>query len=150
MPARFCIPPDGAEQAHLVQLRRGDEVFLRRAEVGELVEGQAHVFQNRHGPEERAALVHDPELPEQAEAVFALGRHDVLAADENPARGGPVEADDVLQERALAAPGAAQDDEHLPLAHVEAHVPLDHLVAVGDRHVLDGDHHRLCAHTWST
>ncbi len=80
----------------------------------------------------------------------AFRRRDVLPVEEDPARGRPVEADHVLQQRALAAPGTAQDHEHLAAAHVEREIALDDVVAVGDRDVLDGDDHRWRAHIFST
>ena len=82
MAARFCIPPESAEgfrargrqEAHLVQLRRRDEVLLLGAEVGELVERQPDVLEDGHRAEERPALVHHAELPQEPQAVLALGR----------------------------------------------------------------------------
>ena len=141
----------GREQADLVELGRGDEILLLGAEVRELVEREADVLEHGHRAEERAALVHHAELAQQAESVLALGGHDVLAVEEDPARGRPVEADHDLQKRALPAARTAEDHEDLAAPDLERDVLLDHVVAVGDRDVLDRDDDRRCgAHMCST
>ena len=50
-----------------------------------------------------------------------------------------VEADHVLQQRALAAARAAEDDEHLAAPHVEGHVLEQRDVAVADGEVAHAD-----------
>src|SRR3972149_1432734 len=87
--------------------------------------GEHHVPEARQRPQERPALVHDADPAQELPPRLALGGGDVLALDPDVARGGAVEPDHVLQQRALAAARAAQDHEDLAPPDLERDVAED-------------------------
>ena len=72
-------------------------------------------------------------------ARVAVGGREVAAVDQHAARERRIQADHVLQQRALAAARAAEDDEHLAARHAERHVLEDRAVVVAGREVVDDD-----------
>ena len=74
-----------------------------------------------------------------ARRAVAFGGDDVVAVDENAPGHRLVEADHVLEQRALAAARTAKDDEDLAAIDGEVDVVHQHLAVVAGGEVLDAD-----------
>ena len=122
-----------------LELHPRDEVDRVVRQIGVLLERQPDVLEQRHRPEQRARLVHDAEAAQDRGAFRLVGRDDVVAVDVDVARDRLDESDHVLHDRGLAAPGAAEDAEHLAAADLEVDVLLDRHVVVAGVEILDAD-----------
>src|SRR5579875_225741 len=105
----------------------------------ELLERQRHVLGERERAKERPALVEHAEAAQHAHAGGRVGVREALAVVEDLARRGLHEADQVAEQRALAAAAAAHDHEHVAAAHGEVEVAHQHVVAVGHREMPNRD-----------
>jgi hypothetical protein len=109
------------------------------------LERKANVFEQRHRAEQRAVLIHDPELAQDFEPRFALGIPDIVAVEQYSSRKRPIKADHVLQERAFSASRSAQDRKDLAAMHDEIDILHEDLFAKAGVEALDADN-RFAAH----
>ena len=126
-------------EADQFQLHSREQVHGAGIELRVFLQLQAHVFQKRHRPEQRTALVHDADLPQDRVAPVAFGGDDIVAIDQHLPRHRLVKADHVLEQRALATTGAAENDEHLAAADREIDVLHQDVFVVARREVFDAD-----------
>ena len=126
-------------EADQLELHPPEEVHGIGVELRVLLQWQAHVFEQRHRSEQRPALIHDADFSENGVACGAFRRHDVVAVDEYPSGHRLIETDHVLEHRALAGSGAAENDENLAAGDREVDVLHQHAVAVACSEVLDAD-----------
>jgi hypothetical protein len=122
----------------------GERVLAAHALV--LAEGEGDVLGAGHRVEERGVL-------EDHRALHADGHHallvlpgDLLAVQPDLALVGLEQADEVLDEHALAHAGRADDEEHLACLDVEAHVVEHRLGPEGLPDVAEGDQLSLLLH----
>src|SRR5205823_8722369 len=87
----------------------------------------------------RSRLVHDADLAQYLVERRVVRRHDVVTVDHDTSRLRGIEADHVLQQRALAASRAAENDEDLAAAHLEAHVVEQDEIAVAGGQAFDAN-----------
>src|SRR2546430_3069115 len=119
-----------ASQADQRELQRDELGDLRRREPRVLAERETDVLGQRQRAPERAALVQHPEAAHDPLARLRLRRPEAFAVVEDAAAGGVDEADQVPEQRALAATAAAHDHEDLAGPHREVQVALDDALAV--------------------
>ena len=102
-------------------------------------QGQGDVLLNRQRVEQRAILEHHAQpLAQGRQLLFAESRR-VLAEDFDAARSGLHQADNRLEQGALAAAATAEHDGDFPLIHVRVNPAQDGRLAVGHAEVLDVD-----------
>src|ERR1017187_7625136 len=102
-------------------------------------EGKRDVLAHAHRVEERAFLKRHAELASQDVALARRHRPEVLAVDLDRARIGLQEANDVLQENALADPRLSDEGERLAFLDLEIQTYEDLLFAEALRHALEPD-----------
>src|SRR5438046_939730 len=119
-----------ASQADQRELQRDELGDLRRREPRVLAERETDVLGQRQRAPERAALVQHPEAAHDPLARLRLRRPEAFAVVEDAAAGGVDEADQVPEQRALAATATAHDHEDLAGPHREVQVALDDARAV--------------------
>jgi hypothetical protein len=91
-------------------------VFLQR---------ERDVFRQGEGGPERSGLVHHAKAAGELGAAGGRGGGEVLPVIENLAFGGFAQADEVAEQGALAAPGAADDDKDIAVGDLEVEVAHD-------------------------
>ena len=117
------------------QLQRFERLAARgRAVDLAHAERKQHVLQHRHVREQRVGLEHQPDV-----ALLRRRFGDVAAADEDAARGRPVEAGDQRQQRRLARAARPQDGDELALRHREIDLVRRRDRAVALRHAFEAD-----------
>ena len=117
--------------------------MILRVELGVLEQRERDVLRDGERAEERARLVDDPHLAVELLHLAHVRRRDVHAEDADAARLRLLQADQVLEQRRLAAARAAEDHHDLAAADGHADVVEDDLVAVAGGQVLDLDHDLL-------
>jgi hypothetical protein len=133
MPARFLHAagqfgrhvPGERLQPDQLEFHARDEIDRIVGKVGPDFQRQARVFQQRHRTEQRSRLVHHAEFAPDREQVGTFGGDDVRAVDPRLSCKRRKQPDHVLEQRALAAAGSAQDAEHLPAGNLEVDVLQD-------------------------
>ena len=97
------------------------------------------VVRDGHRIEQGAALEHHGHLAADAlQFERAHGSH-LAAVNEDPARVGPQQADDLLEQHGLALAAAADEGHDFALAHGEVHAVMDDFAAEGQPHVAQFD-----------
>src|SRR5438034_1025014 len=119
-----------ASQADQRELQRDELGDLRRREPRVLAERETDVLGQRQRAPERAALVQHPEAAHDPLARLRLRRPEAFAVVEDVAADGVDEADQVPEQRALAATAAAPDHEDLAGPPRYVQVALDDALAV--------------------
>ena len=94
------------------------------------MERQRHVLGERKSAPERAILEQHADTPQHAFSRGIVMDVERLAVEENRTRRGPLEADEMFQQRALAATASAHEHEHLSSRNGEVDVAHDHTLAV--------------------
>jgi len=105
--------------------------------AGVLLQRQRDVFRDGHRAEQRAALIGDAEVAHDLKLFRIGGGDDAAPFDADVPFLRFVKPDDVLEQRTLAAAGAAEDAEHLARLHVEVQILLEHIRAVADGQIFD-------------
>ena len=108
-------------------------------------QGQGDVLLNRQRIEQRAVLKHHAQpLAQGRQLLLAEGRR-VLAENFDAARGGLHQANDRLEQGALAAAAAAEHDGDFPLIHMRVNPAQDGRLTIGHAEILnvDGSSHHL-------
>jgi hypothetical protein len=100
-------------QADLRELQAGEFGDLAGGERGVLLQGQGHILPQRERAPQRAALVEHAEGLEQAAARGEIGGGERPAGELHLARHRRMQADQMAEQRALAATAAADDEEDL-------------------------------------
>src|SRR6202043_1186594 len=108
-------------------------------EIGELAERQTDVFRQRHRAPQRAALVQDSEPPQQTLPLLRRGPREVYVSVNDFSGGGILEADQMAQQRALAAAATAHDDEDVAAPNNEVEIAHQNETAVRHRQVSHDD-----------
>jgi hypothetical protein len=135
-------------QPHLFEFHQSDQTDSVRRQIGKLLQGQRDVFEQGHGAKQRAALVHDPEAPQQLQSLVALGRGHIVTFDQDSTGGGLVKANHVFQQRALAGTGAAEDAKDFTGKNFKTQIVQHHQPVVGGGKVFHPDNHfSIPAHT---
>src|SRR5438045_3059763 len=124
-------------EADQLELHPADQVDRVVVEIRVFLERQTDIFEQRHRAEQRARLVHDADLAQYLVERRVVRRHDVVTVDHDTSRLRRIEADHVLQQRALAASRAAENDEDLAASHLEAHVVEQDEIAVAGGQAFD-------------
>jgi len=120
---------------HLGQLDPGHGLARGLGQAGELLQGQADVLHQGQRTEKRTGLIGDAEAAQDAFAFAPPGGGHVAPLDEHLPAHGLVQADHVLEQGALAAARAPQDNQHLAPRGLEAHALQHGLAAVADAQV---------------
>ena len=102
--------------------------------------GKADILGHGHGIEQGGALEQHAELAAHAQQLPLVHRDDVFALDEHLPGVGLEQADQVLEQHALAAAAAANDDDRLALLNPEAHAVQDGMGAEALLQIADFDH----------
>ena len=97
------------------------------------------VLGQRHRTEQRSALVGDAEPAHDLAAVPLIGLHDAVALNQNISLLRRIEPDDMLEQRAFAAAGAAENAENFAALNLEIQVFEDDFIAVADGQAPDFD-----------
>ena len=134
-PARFFIPPESSARREVVGLLETDRLevlhddlaHLLVAQVGVLAKREGDVVVDTHRAEQGAVLEHHADVPAQAEDLRAAHLAERAAVDEDLARVGPHEAEDVLDHHALAGAGRAEDHRCGALGNLQVDA-LEHRV----------------------
>src|SRR5919108_2500240 len=115
----------GAAQANPLELHHRDQPNRVGRKVGKFFQWERDVFEQGHGAKQGAALIHHAELSQDAEPLVSFRSRNVFAIDEDLSGGGFIEADDMLQQGALAAAGAAKANETFPRVDFNANMSKD-------------------------
>ena len=115
-------------QVDALQTETGTIHSVGLIHIGEHVQGEHDVLQNRHRVEERSALEYHAHLAAQHHSLALVHRHEVASVIEHLALGGCKEADDVLYQHRLAGTGLT--DNEVGLSVVEGHVDVHEDVTV--------------------
>jgi hypothetical protein len=124
-------------EADKFELHPGDEIHGCRRQIRVFLERQPDVFEQRHRAEQCARLIHDAEAAHDFAPLVLARRREIAAVDQHAARERRIEADHVLQQRALAGAGPAEDHEHFAFVHFEVEIAQDDRLVVAGGEVLD-------------
>ena len=97
------------------------------------------VLGKRHGGPQCAGLIHHAKAADEFLPFHRTGGGEILVAIENAALDGFQQADEVAQQRALAAAAAAHDDKNVLLGDLEIEIPHDHEGVISHRQIADRD-----------
>ena len=113
---------------------------LRLRERGVPAEGEGHILGDRHGIEQGRALEEHAELAADRQEFPFVHRHNVLVLDQDFAALGLEQADQVLEQHALAAAAAADNDHRLALVDAKTDAIQDGVAAETLPQVADFNH----------
>jgi len=121
----------------MLSLRRTRVSMVAQRRV--LLQRQRDVLAERQRGEQRARLKGHAELALQPPQLVFVGAPDVLAVEQHAAGHGMLQADEMPQQRRLAAARGPDDEEALAPAHLEAHVLQHRALGIARHQVLDPD-----------
>ena len=132
-----------ARQPGQRQLERRQFPDFRIFKIGVLLQGEPHIFRQRHGAPQRAALKQDADTAHQPLPDILSGIPEILPAVENTSPARRFQAHEHAQQRTFAAAGTAHDEKDIPLPHIKIHIPHQHVVAIGNRQIAGGNARRV-------
>src|SRR2546425_2901542 len=103
-------------------------------------DAEADVLVHAHGVEQRTGLKHVPDVGSQLGELLALEQRHVQAVHDHVARVGLDEADDVLEQHALAHAGGAEQRHGAAVVHLEVDAVQHHVVQEPLGEALELDH----------
>ena len=120
----------------MLSLMRTSSSIISRGKAVYSSSGKATFSPRVSEPNSAPGLKQHAELALDAPQLVLLGAADIVAVDQHAAAGRPLQADEVPQQRGLAASGAADDDEPFAAPHLEADVVENRPLLVARHQVL--------------